>query len=142
MAARIMRPMEIEYALIADYAEVVSGKLYAMGGGWGVSNVPALPAQVRVALAAGIRVGWDETNRAIPVTISVEDDDGRVLVQFEAGVNVGRGANLVPGTSQLAQLAANMSVACEAAGGYRVTVQVDGPGGPVRQIPFRVEQAR
>lgn len=131
--------MEIEYALIADYAEVVAGKLYVMGGGWSVSNAAGLPAQVRLAVAAGIRVGWEETNRTIPVVITVEDDDGRPIARIEAGVNVGRGPDLVPGTSQLAQLAANMNVQADSYGGYRVTVEV---AGMVKRLPFRVVAAQ
>lgn len=132
--------MEIEYALIADYAEVVSGKLYLMGGGWDAIAMAQAPGPARLAVAAGVRIGWEETNRVVPVTKQVEDDDGQMLVKLEAAVNVGRPPHLAPGTAQLAQIAANVSLQVEAFGGYRVVLAVDGPGGPVRHLPFRVVQ--
>ena len=35
--------MEIDYALLAEHAEVTGGKLYLMGGGWDTMNVPEVP---------------------------------------------------------------------------------------------------
>ena len=41
--------MDIDYAIIADYAEVVGSKLYLMGGGWDTSTMPEVPFQLRLA---------------------------------------------------------------------------------------------
>ena len=133
--------MNIQFALLADYAEIVSGKLYLMGGGWTTSYAPAIPATVRVAIVVGVRVGWEETNRPVPVRIAVENDDGQEFVRIDGQVNVGRPAGLPPGSAQLAQMAANVGVSLPAFGGYRVHVVAGtGEGEVDESLPFRLEQ--
>lgn len=44
--------------LLADAAQEVSGKLYILGGGWNVLNVPSAPS----AVAIHVHVPWDRTN--------------------------------------------------------------------------------
>ena len=75
---------------------------------------------MRLAVAVGVRLGWEETNRPVPVRVSVEDDDGNELVRIEAQVNVGRPTHLPPGSTQPAQIAANLPVTVPRHGGYRV----------------------
>lgn len=130
--------MDIDYALLADHAEVVSGKLYLMGGGWDTRYVKETPAQARIAVAVGVRIGWEETNRATPVRIEVEDDDGQSLARVEANINVGRPPNLAPGSTQLTQLAVALPVTLGSHGGYRVVIRAgEGPGAIERSLPFR-----
>lgn len=131
--------MQLEYALLADHAEVVNGKLYLMGGGWDVLQSRQEPVPLRFAVALGVRVGWDETNRVIPVTVRVEDDDGAVHAQAQGTVSVGRPPTLPPGWSQLAKLAVTFSIALPRFGGYRVVVEVgDEDTAERRALPFRV----
>lgn len=133
--------MDIDFALLADYAEVVGGKHYLMGGGWDTWFTREVPAQIRLSLSVGVRVGWDETNTQIPVRGRIEDDDGKVLVRFDAQVNVGRPAHLPPGSTQLAQLAANLPLQIQQFGGYRAVIEVgEGDGSVERHIPFQVVQ--
>ncbi|MBI2767508.1 MAG: hypothetical protein HYX53_16555 [Chloroflexi bacterium] len=135
--------MDIEYALIADYAEAVAGKLYLMGGGWDSYTAPELPAQLRLAVAVGVRFGWEETNQQAPVIITVQDDDGAEIVRLEGAMNVGRPAHLPPGSTQLAQLAANMPVTAQKHGGYRVVIVAGKDEAAVeRRLPFRVLSGR
>lgn len=137
-----MAPMELDYALIADHAEITGGKLYLMGGGWDTFGSARFPAAVRFAVAVGVRIGWDETNRPIAVTMRLEDDDGKVLTRIDGTVQVGRAPTLVAGSTQLAQLAAVISVQVERPGGHRVVVEVADQGQPTirRVLPFRVVQ--
>lgn len=133
--------MDIDFALLADYAEVVGGKHYLMGGGWDTWFTREVPAQIRLSLSVGVRVGWDETNAQIPVRGRIEDDDGNVIVRFDAQVNVGRPAHLPPGSTQLAQLAANLPLQIQRFGGYRAVIEVgEGDGSIERRIPFQVVQ--
>jgi hypothetical protein len=132
-------PMDIEYAVLADYAEIVGGKLYLMGGGWDVNHVQATPAALRLAVAVGVRIEWQETDQPVALTIRVEDDDGREYVRIDGTLQTSRPANLPPGTAQLSQLAANVSVTLPAAGGYRVrTTAVLGDDEVEQRLPFRV----
>ena len=131
--------MNIEHALIADYAEVVSGKLYLMGGGWDTTHAAQVPATIRLAVAIGVRIDWGEANREFPVLVAVEDDDGHELVRIQGAVSTTRAPNAVPGSPQLAQIAANVTIALPAFGGYRVHISV-GADDAVCQcnLPFRL----
>ena len=132
--------MDIAHALLADHAEIVNGKLYLMGGGWDRFFAATLPAQIRVAIAVGVRVGWEETNKPIAVRVWVEDDDGKELVRIDGQVNVGRPPNLPPGFEQLAQMCANVPVNIQAHGGYRVRIVAgEGESEIERRLTFRVE---
>ncbi len=89
--------MEIDYLLLAEHAEVTGSKLYLMGGGWDTMNVPDVPAHVRLNLAAGVRVGWDETNTTIPLVVRVDDDDAQEVFRLDGQMNVGRPPQLLAG---------------------------------------------
>jgi hypothetical protein len=133
--------MEIQYALIADHAEIVNGKLYLMGGGWDHYNAREAPVQMRIAVAVGVRVGWEETNLRHPIDVFIEDDDGKELARVNGGMQVGRPTNLPPGSSQLSQLAVNLPLRVDTFGGYRVRVVAgEGDGARTSLVPFRVAQ--
>jgi hypothetical protein len=133
--------MDIEFALLADYAEIVGGKLYLMGGGWDVFHAPEAPVSLRVAIALGVRVGWDETNQPIPVNIGVMDDDAQQLARIEGSMTTGRPPALPPGSSQLSQLAANLPLTLQRFGGYHVQIAVGPPGAIItREVAFRLER--
>ena len=129
--------------MVADYAEIVGGKLYVMGGGWDTFGVAELPAQVRLAVAVGVRIGWDETNQPVVIRIVVEDDDGKELLRMEGNVNVGRPPEMQAGSTQLAQMAANVPIAVQQGGGFRVVIRAgEGAAMVQRTLPFRVNVAR
>ena len=132
--------MQIEFGVIADFAEIVAGKLYLQGGGWDNYWVAEAPAPVRLAIAVGVRVGWDETNQPIPIRAWIEDDDGQEMVKIEGQVNVGRPSGLPPGASQLAQMAANVPFQAPHLGGYRVRCEAGEDGGAKIVLPFRVNR--
>lgn len=134
--------MEIDYMLLAEHAEVTGTKLYLMGGGWDTMTVPDVPANVRLNLAAGVRVDWDETNSVIPLVVRVDDDDAQEIFRLNGQMNVGRLPQLLAGSSQLSQMTFALQLQLKDAGGYRITLVV-GPGdsGLRRSIPFRLVKA-
>ncbi|MGK2965475.1 MAG: DUF6941 family protein [Tepidiformaceae bacterium] len=131
--------MRIDYALIADYAEINGGKLYVMGGGWDTFRGKQVPMPVRVAVAVGVRLEWEETNSPVPVRVTIEDEDGQGLIRADGTLNVGRPPHLPPGSSQLAQVAMNLQVILPAYRGYRVQVTAgEGDSGVTTSLPFRL----
>lgn len=132
--------MKIDFALLADYAEVVNGKLYLMGGGWDTTTAAQLPAAVRMAIAVGVRIGWNETDVQFPVLMTIEDDDGREYVRIQGVVSATRAPGATPGSTQLSQVAANVPLQLPALGGYRVHIVVgEGEQEEERNLPFRVQ---
>jgi hypothetical protein len=134
-----MPGVDIDFALIADHAELVNGKLYLMGGGWDTYNAAAEPIQFQPAIALGVRIGWEETNRNVPVRVAVEDDDGAELVRADGTLMVGRPPGLEAGATQLAQMTARLPLTLPRFGGYRVHVTVGtGETAVERFLPFRI----
>lgn len=131
--------MEIDYLLLAEHAEVIGNKLYLMGGGWDTMSVAEAPANVRLTLAAGVRVEWDETNAPVPLLVRVDDDDAQEVFRVEGQMNVGRPPNLAPGTSQLSQMTFAVALSLPRFGGYRISLTA-GPAERTlrRAIPFRL----
>lgn len=134
--------MKIDYAILADHAEIVSARLYLMGGGRDVFPVPRLPGVARLAVAVGIRVEWEETNSRHPVLVALEDEDGKELVKIRASINVGRPAGLAPGSSQLAQFASAIMFNVAEEGGFRARIVAGEEEAAIEhRVPFRVTQA-
>ena len=134
--------MDIDYALLADHADIAGGKLYVNGGGWDRYALAQVPGPVRLAIAIGFRIGWEETNNPVPVVMIVEDEDGQQMLRIDARVNVGRPAQLPAGSSQLAQVAANAHFQAPRYGGYRVQISAgdEATGAPFarRSLPFHI----
>lgn len=100
--------------LLADWAEVLNGKLYVMGGGWTVTG----PAPAPSALAAIVEVDWDETNTEHTARFTLVDGDsqpvtvptptGHEPLFVETKFNVGRPPQSKPGTSFNVPIAINI----------------------------------
>lgn len=138
-----MKAMEIDYAILAEHAEVTGHKLYLMGGGWDTMHVPEAPATVRLGVAVGVRVEWDETNVPNPLVLRVEDEDGQQIVRLDGQINVGRPPHLLAGSSQLSQMVFGMNVQLPRFGGYRIAI-VAGTGEfeARKALPFRLAKAQ
>ena len=110
--------------LLADFAQVVQGKLYIMGGGWSVTGPQPQPS----AVALKIEVPWTQTNRRHEFKMELLDADGRPVLlpgpegekpvvmggQFE----VGRPPGVPPGTPLDMPLALTMAPLPLMAGRY------------------------
>jgi Family of unknown function (DUF6941) len=100
--------------LLADWAEVLNGKLYVMGGGWTETGPGPGPS----ALAAVFEVPWDETNRKHTVKFQLLDGDdqpvtiagpmGAQRVEVAAEFEVGRPPGSTPGSSFNVPMAVNL----------------------------------
>lgn len=119
----------IPYMLLADAAEAIGGKLYALGAGWDATFVPNLPGPPikPFALALGITVPYSHTNRKFSLTIELVDADGtQVSNTVQIGLESGRPPGLTPGTPQNMPLAFTMAPVFPAAGRYTVFARIDG----------------
>lgn len=100
--------------MLADFAQVVGGKLYIMGGGWSIIGPQPSPC----AIAIKVEVPWTETNRDHefrlelledghqPVAVSTPAGDSPVVIAGK--FQVGRPAGLPQGTPLDVPLAANI----------------------------------
>ncbi|SRR5450759_639865 len=86
--------------LLCDFAEVIGGKLYIMGGGWDLCP----PGAHNMSVAVRVSVPWSEANVDHALALRLQDDDGNTIalgeppkpVVVEGRFQVGR----PPGTPQ------------------------------------------
>ena len=116
--------MRADFLMVADSAQVAEGKLFLMGGAWNRLGLSQLPGPAPLAVAIGILVGWDETNTSHTATLTLEDEDGQVVLgPVELTFEVGRPAGTVPGDDQRVVLAVNGQVNFSRAGGYALVLR-------------------
>lgn len=129
----------IEYLLVADHAEVVNGKLYLMGGGWDRFSPPAYPAVARLAIAAGIRVPFLESNTPHHLTIVIRDGDGHELLRMDGDLETGR----PPGSrGEAAAIPLAVNAQLEIAGPQVLELSAQVDGGPARRVTIRAAAPR
>lgn len=100
--------------LLADWAQVLNGKLYIMGGGWSVTSPTTGPS----AIALKIEVPWTETNRQHNLKLELIDSDyhpvmvqtptGEAPLMISADFEVGRPPGLIQGSPLDVPLAFNI----------------------------------
>jgi hypothetical protein len=90
----------VDFLILADRAEVLSGKLYMMGGGWDAigSFGPDQPSQFTAVVA--FLVPWNATNVEHSCQIRLEDADGTALLSFSYAIKTGRPPSLPEGATQ------------------------------------------
>jgi len=127
----------VEWLILADYAEIVGGKLYLMGGGWDRVTVnSAFPLTRPIGLAAAFRVPWNETNQPQNVEMEIQTDDGESVGKVGAQFEVGRPPGMKAGQDQRFQLAANVPLTLRGPGGYVIVARVEGQ--EAGRVPFNV----
>jgi hypothetical protein len=94
---------------------------------------------LHLGIGVSITIGWNETNRSYPLTISVEHEDGEQLFAVEGSVEAGRPAGATPGADLRSVLAVSGEVQFGRPGGYVVRAYIgDEDGGSARNVSFRV----
>lgn len=140
-------------AFLADSAEAVQGKIYALGIGWNAIFSPVFPVtHPRLALGITIQVPYTATNQMHTVTVHLETEDGaRVrlgmnaqpgseptpILELGGGFNVGRPPMLVAGDEQVVPFAMTIDqLYFEAPGMFAWVVSIDGH--EMKRIPMRL----
>lgn len=65
--------MKVAAMLLADFAEVVNGKLYIIGGGWSISG----PIPVPSAIAVKVEVPWSPADQKHNLRLELFDSNQR-----------------------------------------------------------------
>ncbi|MCU1413311.1 MAG: hypothetical protein JWN80_651 [Microbacteriaceae bacterium] len=144
--------MEID-AFLADSAESVQGKLYAMGMGWNSIFTGGFPfAQSRIALGITVQVPYNETNEPHSLRVHLEDEDGgrrplgvdpqsgAPIAQLNSSFTVGRPPQLLPGDAQMISFAMNFDqLPFDRPAMFNWVVSIDGEA--VKRLPMRISLA-
>ena len=116
--------MKIEYALLADAAQAVGGKVYILGGGWNLFRAPNFPAPVQLAIAVGLGFTSDEVGIQFPLNVVIADEAGvPVVPEMKGQVETGQPAPDVPKTASVKiPVAINISLSLPHPGTYGIVV--------------------
>jgi len=113
--------VKTEFLILADAAQVANGKLFLLGGGWSVYRSAVYPAQVQLALGIGILIEWSEAGIRHPVTITMADEGGVLVIpELRGQVEAGKSEDLGAGVTQRALLAVNAGLVIPRPGRYVV----------------------
>ena len=126
--------MEIEYALLADGAQAVSGKLFVLGGGWNIFRAQSFPAPAQIAVAAGVTMSPTEAGKH-PIKLVLADEAGvPVVPEFNGQFDSAQpGPDYPPGLAIKVPLAMNIGLAIPRPGTYRILLTV---GRATAQLSF------
>lgn len=118
--------MKIEYAVLADAAQAVGGKIFILGGGWNVFRSANYPAPVQLAVAIGIGFGGNEIGTQYAVKIVIADEAGvPVVPELNGQIETGQLAPDLPtGLPIKVPLAWNVSFAVPRPGRYGIVITV------------------
>lgn len=118
--------MQVEWLILADFAQMVANKLYLQGGGWDKLTINAgFPATYSIGIAASFRVPWNETNQENNVEIEVVTDDGESIAKISASFTVGRPPDIPAGQDQRSQIAGNLTLQLPRPGTYTIIARLE-----------------
>lgn len=122
--------MEIEWLILADFAQAIENKLYLMGGGWDRLTVNSgFPVRKPLGIAASVIVPWNETNQDGNFDIEVITEDGASLMKMEGTFRVGRPPTHPPGQDQRFQIAVTGELTIKEPGTYVLVARLEGREG-------------
>lgn len=132
--------MQVDFAFLADSAEVNNGKLYVLGGS--IDTIYGLQAPLvhpQLAIAVRLLASPGELDRDHIMEVKILDADGRSLHQTQAHFRIGRPANAVPGWPVPSLFVMNLvQFRFEQFGHYTFDFLVNGSS--LKTLPFRVVQ--
>ena len=116
--------MKIEYALIADAAQAVGGKVFLLGGGWNLFRAASYPAPVQFAIAIGLGFTTNEIGMKYPLNVAIADESGVPIVpEMKGQVETGQPAPDVPKTASIKiPVAININMSLPHPGTYGIVV--------------------
>lgn len=132
--------MELDYALLADAAQVSQGKTFILGGGVSILWRQQFPSPLNVVLVAQLTHHRSEANTTHEIRVQVVDADGNpVLPEIQGQLELGAPAENIP---RNVPLVAPMVIpfpplpVLQRPGEYAVEILLDGRH--VKSLPFAV----
>jgi len=131
--------MKLTSVMLADSAQVQSGKLFVLGGGFDTISVRSLPATHRnLSLAMVAEVGPEDRQQDLELHISLIDEDGQsICVEAKGMLRVGAPPTLPPGPPSIVPIVSPFhNITFPEAKGYAFVVSLDDE--ELARVRFRV----
>ena len=132
--------MELDFAFLADAADVSMGKLYVMGGAFDTIHVPGFPAShPTVAVVIRLLLSPMDLDRTHKLEVLLLDADAHHIASANGELMVPKAPGSPPGWKQSVMLPLRfMNVPFKAEGHFSIEILVDGK--MVKAIPLRVNK--
>jgi hypothetical protein len=121
-----LQGVSIDFVILADYAQAVSGKLTLVGAGWNLHHAKQYPSTVLIGLGLGFLVPWPETNRKHHFEFVIRGSEGPELVRGGGELEIGREAGTPVGMTQRVSIGITAPLNVPQPGSYEVVVTVEG----------------
>lgn len=118
--------IEIDFVILADFAQASNGKLNLIGGAWNLHNAERYPSNLLLGLGIGVLVPWAETNRRYKLTFEIKKSEGSTVMKGEGEYQVGRALDTPAGMTQRVTLGISTPVQLPEPGTYEVIVETVG----------------
>lgn len=130
--------MDLDFAFLADAADVSLGKLFVLGGAFDTIHVAALPANHPVlAVAVRLLLGPNDLDRKHDLEILLLDADAKHIASAKGELMVPKSPDSPQGWKQAVILPLRfLNVPFHNAGHYSIEILLDGT--MAKAIPLRV----
>ena len=118
--------IEIDFVILADFAQAAQGKLNLIGGGWNLHHAKEYPSNLLLGLGIGILVPWSETNRQHTLQFEIKKSEGPKVMGGKGDYIVGRDVATPSGMTQRVTLGISAPVQLPESGTYEVIVSTAG----------------
>lgn len=118
--------IEIDFVILADFAQAVQGKLNLVGGGWNLHHATQYPSNLLLGLGIGVLVPWSETNRTQTLRFEIKKSEGAKVMEGKGDYIVGREITTPAGMTQRVTLGISGPVQLPEPGTYEVIVTTAG----------------
>lgn len=126
---------ELDYAFLAERAQIESGRLFVMGGSFTHMTVPELPASMTASIAGRVRVQVGEPSSDIEISLVAPEQSYTLQITGSLGDDSN---SRHYGDNRLGRLfALNFEVPLIAEGLYKIAIKVNDI--EVRKLAFTVE---
>ena len=114
--------MKIEFLVLADSAQVANGKLFILGGGWGVWRSQHFPLQIQIGLALNILINGNELGGKYQLAVTIKDEANiQIVPEIKAEMVAGRTTEEFPtGTVHKLPVAFNLGLLVSHPGKYTI----------------------
>lgn len=130
--------MEVDFAFLADAAEITNGKFYVISGGFDTIHSSEVPFNYHpFSFVLRLLLSPAELDRKHRVEVHILDEDGRKITSVEGDLEIKRAAHLPKGWRQGFLSVWNIAnLRFEKFGDYAFDIVVNGSS--IKQLPLRV----
>ena len=130
--------MEVDFAFIADAAEIVNGKAYVMGGAFDTIWTSQMPIEhPALSLVLRLKLSPAELDRKHKLEINLIDEDGQRINSISGDIEIGRNPELPKGWQQSFMMTVNFkNISFKRFGDFSFEILVNSSS--LKAIPLRL----